>query len=295
MVSACRRGAGSLRAPQSELAKGRVPSLNKTLMHLWILAAGACSASGALSDQLLSTSIVGTTIQVRLASGKVLKTQDLIGAVLQLDLAGIGIRSVRIDSVRPDPRDKTGEILLYRMSVQDADGETWSAACDPDPEGKTDAFPLQGKWDNTGHRVSAQGLTLACTSGAIAKCVRFGYKPWKTLEDGTSLSRYHEACVHMVRADYCGDDSASTLDGTTIDVFDDVGIEKPEPEQVFPFEAAWDEHGAICVAHTRIPANLSMEQLMLRCPRLIAHLGERSCTVELARMIARPLVFNRSR
>ena len=259
------------------------------------MAVGICSANRALPDQLKSTEVIGTTIQVSLQSGKILRTAELVGAVLELDLAGIGIRSVRIDSVRPDPRDESGEILLYRISTRDSGSGDWNPACDSDPDGNPDAFPLQGKWDNTGHRVSAEGLTLACTSGALAKCVRFGYKPWKTLVDGTALIRYHEACVHMVRADYCGNDSATTLNGTPIDVFDDIGIENPETQQVFPFEAAWDEHGAVCVAHTRIPANIRLEQLALRCPRLAAHLGERACSVDTARKIGNPLVFNRSR
>jgi hypothetical protein len=282
-------------APHRGIAGARRASWTATLMGLSALAIGVFAADRALPDQLKSTEIVGTTIQVSLQSGKVLRTPDLVGAMLDLDIAGIGPTAVRIDSVRPDPRDESGEILLYHMSTRDGGTGNWIPACDLDPDGNSDGFPLQGKWDNTGHRVSAEGLTLACTSGALAKCVRFGYKPWKTLADGTALSRYHEACVHMVRADYCGNDSATTRNGTPIDVFDDIGIEKPEMQQVFPFEAAWDEHGAVCVAHTRIPANIRLEQLALRCPRLAAHLGERACTVEAARKFGNPLVFNRSR
>jgi hypothetical protein len=41
-----------------------------------------------------------------------------------------------------------------------------------------------------------------CISGAVGKCARFGYKPWKVLSDGQALSMYHQACVRMLRADY---------------------------------------------------------------------------------------------
>lgn len=267
----------------------------KHLPRLLLLIAGPCAECAVAPDRIVSTEIVGTKIQVRLQSGRVLNTEDLVGAVLDLDLAGVGTRSVRIDGVRRDPRDGSGEVLLYSLSLKDEPTGSWTAACDADPDGRTEALPLQGSWDKTGHRISERGLTLACTSGAIAKCVRFGYRPWNSLDDGTPLSRYHEACIHMVRADYCGDGSATTRDGTLIDVFDDAGIETPDPAQTLPFEAAWDEHGAVCVAHTRIRENVSLAQLARACPRLATRLGGKACTAERARSMGKPLVFNGSR
>ena len=47
--------------------------------------------------------------------------------------------------------------------------------------------------------MSDEGFTLTCATGAQGKCVRFGYKPWKTLSNGVVLADYHQACVRLVR------------------------------------------------------------------------------------------------
>ena len=63
-------------------------------------------------------------------------------------------------------------------------------------------------------------FALICTGGAIGKCVRWGYKPWRSGPDGVALWDYHQACVRMVRADYGGDGVGHTRDNTPVDVFD---------------------------------------------------------------------------
>ena len=60
------------------------------------------------------------------------------------------------------------------------------------------------------------------------------------------------------------------------------------------FEAAWGVDGAICVAHPRIPENISLEELGVRYPRLKAHLGPAACIEEDAMRDPRALLFNRS-
>ena len=255
---------------------------------LFMLAAGVAHADG-----IQSTEIAGTAFRVILKSGRELGPKELVGAVIRLDLEGAGERAVRIDEVTPDPRDKDGEVLLYKTSMRDESTGEWGDTCGPDPDGKHLAFPLQGKWDITGHRISETGLTLACTGGALGKCVRLGYKPWKTAKDGTPLLRYHEACVHLIRADYCGNDNATTVTGTPIDTFDVLGIQQPE-EDGMRFEAAWNEHGAVCVAHPRIPQNMTLEKLALTCPRLAGHLGEQACSEDAAKKSGDAILFNRS-
>ena len=270
-----------------------IPIRSFSVLHPILLLMQLLMAGFSCADSIKSTAIAGTRFQVVLNSGKQLGPQDLLGAVLTLDLAGVGRRALRINAVTPDPRDAAGEVLLYKMSIRDPQSGQWTEACGPDPDGKHLAFPLQGQWDLTGHRVSNRGLTLACTDGALAKCVRFGYKPWKTLADGRSLLPYHEACVHLVRADYCGNNSATTRTGTPIDIFDNLGIQRPEPKDAMPFEAAWDVHGAICVAHPRIPQNISLTALAASCPRLRAHLGPQQCT-ESTQTAGQAILFNRS-
>ena len=118
-------------------------------------------------------------------------------------------------------------------------------------------------------------FNVTCSSGAIGKCVRLGYKPWKRLPDGTALWDHHQACVRMMRADYCGDGQSFTRDGTLIDLYDRLGLQKDEPAPGMRFEAGWGKDGAICVARARIPEKVTLEELARRCPGRLAGTGWR--------------------
>ena len=206
-----------------------------------------------------------------------------------------GLSTVRIDAVIPDPRDPDGEVLLYRMMALGADG-AWRELCGPDPQGERWAFPLAGRWTASGqHLPAAPGVfNVTCSSGAIGKCVRFGYKPWKRLPDGTALRDHHQACVRMMRADYCGDGQSFTRDGTLIDLYDRLGIQKDEPTPGMRFEAGWGKDGATCVAHVRIPEKVTLEELARRCPGRLAERVGAVCTEEEARRPSATLLLNKS-
>jgi hypothetical protein len=151
----------------------------------------------------------------------------------------------RIDSVDADPKDLDGDVRLYGVSVLVDD--TWQPYCRPDVEGRAAAIPVEGSWNPRGEREpGSDAITFACTTGAIAKCIRFGYKPWQ-VRDGVSLEPYHAACMRMVRADYCGDGRTHTVDGTVIDFWDHVGIHGRGERAGHPevFEAAWSPRGAV--------------------------------------------------
>ena len=124
-------------------------------------------------------------------------------------------------------------------------------------------------------------------------CVRFGYKPWKAAPDGRPLLDYFNACVRMLRADYCGDGTPSTRDGTLIDVYDRARIQTPELVPGMEFEAAWSPEGAVCVRHTRIKEILTLERLAATCPRLGDRLGP-ACDEAAGRRMG-AILFNRSR
>jgi hypothetical protein len=246
----------------------------------------AASAAASVSHQL---SVEGTAFVLRFADGRELRGAQLVGA--ELDLGGG--TEVRIDGARPDPGDGSGEVLLYALSAR-AENGGWVPICDPDREGAREGFPVPGRWDAGGrYQADVSHFALTCTSGAQAKCVRFGYKPWKQAPDGAALAPLYEACVHMVRADYCGDGTPTTRDGTEIDIYDRHGVQQPASAPEFRFEAGWAPTGAVCVAHTRIPQNVTLEQLRQSCPRLAAALGER-CTEERAAELG-AVLFNRSR
>lgn len=120
---------------------------------------------------------------------------------------------------------------------------------------------LPGIWDERGARRDGGNLvTYSCESGAIAKCARWGYAPWKA---GTAV---HQACTRMVRADYCGTGVSYTRNGTAIDMFDAQHIQEPANEAGFLFEAGWNENGAACASRTRFDArNANGDAVMPSC------------------------------
>jgi hypothetical protein len=199
------------------------------------------------------------------------------GTVLEArDEQGQKIR-LRIDRIEPDPDDP--ELSLYTVSIRSSEKTTrgrWTPYCAPDREGRRTAIPLAGSWDATGAWSPADGaITFACTAGAIGKCVRFGYKPWKTV-DGRSLADHHLACTRMVRADYCGDGRPHTKDGTWIDVYDTLGIQVREPEEKTGpvwLEAGWSPEGATFLNRPRLSDDARV--IADECPgKLGAHVPE---------------------
>jgi hypothetical protein len=157
-----------------------------------------------------------------------------------VDEAGRSI-TVRIDAVTRDPSDGEGDVWLHRFSTLDGKTGRWRGSCTPGPDDTVAGFPLTGRWTADGrHLRTASTFTLTCTSGAAGKCVRLGYKPWREDASGESLWDYHQACVRMVRADYGGDGTGYTREGTRIDVSDRLSIQQPERDPGgLTFEAAW--------------------------------------------------------
>ena len=236
-----------------------------------------------------SLSVDGTHFVFKTDDGKTLRSAELVGAELDV---GDG-STMRIDAVRVDPLDPTGDILLHRVSVHMEDG-SWQNPCQAAADETSEVFPVPGRWDADGrYRADADHFALSCTSGAQAKCVRFGYKPWTTAADGTALAPLYESCVHMVRADYCGDGVPATRDGTLIDIFDDHGIQTSEGDSTLSFEAGWSPTGAVCVARTRVADELDLAALVKRCPKLRDAVGKH-CDKELAKTSG-AVVFNHSR
>jgi hypothetical protein len=200
---------------------------------------------------------------------------------------------VRIDSVEPDPDATNGSVLLHTFSIETADG-TWQNVCGAGPDGRRQGFPIAGRPRADGSFGPAEPgiLELACTSGALGKCVRFGYAPW-TARDSTQGLALYNACIRMVRADYCGDGTPTTKDGQRIDIYDDNGVQIAANEPDMDFEAGWTAQGAVCVRHIRVKENIAFGALAAQCPRLADRLGT-ACTEQGARALGARL-FNRSR
>ena len=233
---------------------------------------------------------IGTAFRATLSDGSVRQGGDLAGAVLVFDIAGQRLR-IRIAAITPDPIDRTGSVLLHDFRI----AETDAPLCSPDPDGRQFGFPLAGRSAADGRFVEAEPGTfeLICTSGAQGKCVRFGYRPWEKTRDGRPMRDHYNACVRMLRADYCGDGRSWTRDGTIIDMWDHHDIQKSDTvnNPAFSFEAGWSPEGAVCAARTRIPENITLDRLKAYCPRLAVM---PACDEASARA-AGALLFNRSR
>src|SRR5215207_6347158 len=236
---------------------------------------------------------VGSEFQITLPDGRILTSAHLIGAVLSIAGPHGEPQTVRIDAVEPDPSDPDNDIQLHTLSVQDPTTGAWSNLCEPGPDGIAKAFPLSGTWTEDGrHLPDEHAFALICTGGAIGKCVRWGYKPWRSAANGEPLWDYHQACVRMVRADYGGDGIGHTRDDTPIDVFDRLGLVQPASDPgKLSFEAAWGVVGAVCVRKPRIPEIVSLAELERKYPRLREHTGE-TCREDGDR--AGALILNRS-
>lgn len=229
-----------------------------------------------------TVSLLGSELVVSSATGPLPGTA-LDGAILDLDLETGGHAAVRIDRSLVDPGIPEGDVILYDLSVEDAAGQ-WRPVCAPEADGAPHAI-LQPGPDGR--------IAIYCTAGALGKCIRFGYRPWAE-RAGVALAPYWEACVRMVRADYCGNGQPTTRDNMLIDLYDDIGIQTRADAPGLSFEAAWGAHGAVCVAHPRVPQKAPPSAITATCPRLLDRVGL-ECTEALARAIGMPLIYNASR
>jgi hypothetical protein len=252
---------------------------------LFLIAAGAMltlvgsDAARALNGRLEASR---GEFRLRLDDGRVLQREELAGARIIVHRGEQSLH-VLIDAVEEDSSAPGGPVVLYRLLVEDPAERTRRNACLPDARGRQLGLPIQ----------RATGVDFTCTSGAEGKCILMGYRPWDDRAD-LPMQDLHAACIHLMRADYGGDDHATTRDGTLIDVYDRFGIQGPETRDPMPFEAAWGKDGAVCVAHPRIAQNVALEELARRYPKLRNRLGPAACTEEAMRHDPEVLLFNRS-
>ena len=194
------------------------------------------------------------------------------------------------DIAEEDPKydpTNTGSTFLYTLEQNVDRSGSWQPACPADLDGRHVAIPLAATWNEQGDRVESSSLfTLGCTSGVIAKCYRWGYRPWVTGYQG-DLAAMHWACTRLARADYCGDGVSHTQDGTWVNVWDN--LPAPGPIQAhgahllpgMSFEAGWNTDGAVCLSRTRWKSQ--MKPISQTCPsrRMSAARARKICdTVE---------------
>jgi hypothetical protein len=201
--------------------------------------------------------------------GTALKDAHFFAQVRDVDASPPVTAEFRIADIKPEDAkyDPTGSghTFLYRLEQRNPDTGGWQAACPEDPDGRQVAIPVAAIWNAHGDRVESTSLfTFACTTGVIAKCYRWGYRPWLS-GYGDSMVAMHQTCTRLARADYCGNGQPGTRDGTKINVWDRLsspgpiqdhgvkvlGIPVPLPPPGMLFEAGWNTDGAVCLSTAR--------------------------------------------
>ena len=143
-----------------------------------------------------------------------------------------------------------GKLDHYELAYEVEQGGKWSEKyTDVCVNGAGEPVPvllLNGEWDyETGAWISEDPatITMACREAAIAKCVEWSYRE-QYGERGWS----HQACTRMVRADYAGDGTPHTLNGTRIYVGDPFGYNDQHSHPGWLVkEAEWTPDGASCI------------------------------------------------
>jgi hypothetical protein len=226
-----------------------------------ILATGATLAGCPLDNVRVER---GEVVAER--GGVTLRGAALVGAQFQALVRNLNasppataVVRYRVAAVRPElaqyDRAGTGNTFLYTLEQWVDDSASWQLACPADTDGRSVAIPVAAIWDERGDRKESSSMfTFGCTAGVIAKCYRWGYRPWLT--GSGDMVAMHWTCTRLARADYCGNGIPHTRNGTKIDMWDTL------PEQIQEhgglvetlgmfFEAGWDTSGAVCLSRAR--------------------------------------------
>ncbi len=226
---------------------------------------------------LNGVSLNGKSLNGKSLNGTSLNGVSLNGEELSVDvvLEGTALVGALADGTRIAGRDWIGATLIGRVGdgtieleisdVEQRDGLEWySLAIDGNEMCAEGGLFLAGVWDETGARHdSLEGgdfaYSFSCNDGALAKCVDWGYAPYAVGADA------HQSCTRLVRADYCGDGTPHTADGTEIDIFDRLGVQQSDTSVDFDFEAGWGPQGAVCVSHPRYEEIANGEHVSPSC------------------------------
>ncbi|WP_426756982.1 ADYC domain-containing protein [Myxococcus sp. Y35] len=231
-----------------------------------------CPASGVYTA-LAGPGVPGTTWVMELstrsqgypAGRKVFRGQALIGARFRQQTstaAGPWLEVTDVINANALPStegsgmwDASGGTFLYQVRYTPSASTSPTDLC---ATGVNWAVPVKGLFDGQGNRhESTTAFTLGCDSGVIAKCYRWGYRPWLDGAHAGDVTEAHWACTRMARADYCGQGTSFTQDGTRIRPWDALApeiISPPEPgsgPDGLSFEAGWNTQGPACLSHLR--------------------------------------------
>jgi hypothetical protein len=185
----------------------------------------------------------GTVIGVS-GTGAPLGGAGLVGSRWTGQLSDGSTLAIRVDQAAP-PTSANSDLWSYRFSA--LVNNQWQALCVDAAGDPIFADTVGGTWNleqgvpgGGSYHPNSEQFTIACRGFAIAKCVEAGYKPWN------GVAPQLAACVRALRADYCGDGTPHTVDGTMVNLYDNLGLQTDTAD--WTPEAEWTPDGATCVS-----------------------------------------------
>lgn len=223
------------------------------------------------SYRLIELTVNRTQLQAKLASG--FTTQTIAGSqfgdglILNISLRDplipglFGTRQLRIrsetgfDTVRyPNAGGVTGYTVEYQRSIPGF----WDNHCGKLMAKEKSIFLGGSLWDPfDASRTDGDNLvTLSCESGAVGRCAMWGYPPYEKGDTryDPSARDYHQSCIYLKRAAYCGTDKTNDANEMPIQISEQFQYNKIDAmfDNADHLEALWGPSGALCVTNRTI-------------------------------------------
>jgi hypothetical protein len=218
---------------------------------------------------LNGTSLSGTTISAVSATWPPLNGSSVVGSTWSATATNGTTVKLRVDGAAQGTAPNS-DLWFYKVSYQTSSG--WSPLCGLDSANQPiQAVTTAGVWsavsgDSAKYGASTSQFTFACRGKTVAKCVEMGYKPHK------GYSAQLAACVRLLRGDYCGSGRPYTVDGTTLNLYDKVGVQA-DTQNWFP-EAEWSANGATCISKNN---NTRFRLAVSKDPKCVSSIETAAC------------------
>ena len=217
-------------------------SLNGTSLNGTSLNGKSLNGKSLNGTSLNGKSLNGTSITAASTSGPPLAGAGMVGSTWTGTSSAGDVVNLRVDSALQGT-GTNADLWFYGVSFQTTTG--WSPLCGRDAAAAPIlATTVYGQWVastiDSAHYVSTTSkFTFACRGKTIAKCVELGYKTYQ------GRTPQLLSCVRLLRGDFCGTGVSYTVDGTLLNLYDNVGVQADT--ETWKAEAEWTEAGARCV------------------------------------------------